>query len=152
MLVSRLSRTLLWSSDTHSVKVYSQPPPVPSFRLLKMLTKDLLLSALLSVLAPQAAAQGGVITVNCAALQGSIQRADPLIYPGVQSPHVHVAAGGTAFGQSQTNAQAVAARATTCDKALDKSSYWQPQLYHHNANGTFNLVTMTGPVCFPARS
>lgn len=112
-----------------------------------MATKQFILSALLTALAGRADAQGGVFTVNCAALQGSIQRADPLIFPGVVSPHVHVAAGGTAFGQSETNAQAVAARATTCDKFYDKSSYWQPQLYHHNANGTFNLVTMTGPVC-----
>lgn len=111
-----------------------------------MSAKHLILSALWSVLAHQAEAQGGVFTVNCGPLQGSIQRADPLIYPGVQSPHVHVAAGGTAFGQSETNAQAVAAQATTCDKFYDKSSYWQPQLYHQNANGTFNLVTMTGPV------
>lgn len=114
-----------------------------------MATKPLFLSALISVLASYATAQGGVITVNCAALQGSIQRADPLVYPGVVSSHVHVAAGGTAFGQSETNAQAVAARATTCDKFYDKSSYWQPQLYHHNADGTFNLVTMTGPVRNP---
>lgn len=111
-----------------------------------MPTKHVILSSLLSALARQAAAQGGVFTVNCGPLQGSIQRADPLIYPGVVSPHVHVAAGGTAFGQSETNAQAVAARATTCDKFYDKSSYWQPQLYHQNSNGTFNLVTMTGPV------
>jgi hypothetical protein len=110
-----------------------------------MPSKQLILSALLSALVGHADAQ--VFTVNCAALTGSIQRADPLIYPGVQSPHVHVAAGGTAFGQTETNAQAVAAKATTCDKFYDKSSYWQPQLYHHNSDGTFSLVTMTGPVC-----
>ena len=109
-----------------------------------MLTRQAVLATLLSVLAQQTAAQ--VVTVNCAALTGSIQRADPLIFPGQVSPHVHVAAGGTSFGQTETNAQAVAAKATTCDKFYDKSSYWQPQLYHQNTNGTFNLVTMTGPV------
>lgn len=109
-----------------------------------MLNKQVVLATLLSALAQQSVAQ--VVTVNCAPLTGSIQRADPLIYPGQVSPHVHVAAGGTAFGQIETNAQAVAAKATTCDKFLDKSSYWQPQLYHQNNNGTFNLVTMTGPV------
>ena len=103
-----------------------------------------ILAALLSALANRAAAQ--IFTVNCGILQGSIQRADPVIYSGQVSPHVHVAAGGTAFGQVESNAQAVAAYATTCDKFYDKSSYWQPQLYHQNTNGTFSLVTMTGPV------
>ncbi len=106
--------------------------------------KPVVVAALLSALANRATAQ--VFTVNCGILQGSIQRADPLIYSGQVSPHVHVAAGGTAFGQVESNAQAVAAHATTCDKFYDKSSYWQPQLYHQNSNGTFSLVTMTGPV------
>ena len=101
---------------------------------------------LLSTLIGQCAAQGGIFTVNCGPLTGSIQRADPLIYSGQVSPHVHVAAGGTGFGQIETNAQAVASLATTCDKHYDHSSYWQPQLYHENTNGTFSLVTMTGPV------
>lgn len=111
-----------------------------------MPSKQFAWAALLSFLARQTAAQGGIFTVNCGPLVGSIQRADPLLFPGVVSPHVHVAAGGTAFGQTETNAQAVAADATTCDKFYDHSSYWQPQLYHENTNGTFNLVTMTGPV------
>lgn len=89
-----------------------------------MAVNRVLFASLLSVLTSQAAAQGGVINVNCGPLQGSIQRADPLVYPGAVFPHLHVAAGGTAFGQSETNAQAVAAGATTCDKFYDKSSYW----------------------------
>jgi len=111
-----------------------------------MPTSQFALATLLSALAHNVAGQ--LFTVNCGVLDGSIQRADPLIFPGQVSPHVHVASGGTAFGQTESSSQAVNARATTCDKFYDKSSYWQPQLYHQNANGTFSLVTMTGPAVY----
>ncbi len=29
---------------------------------------------------------------------------------------------------------------TTCDKKLDQSNYWVPQLYHYNSNNEFELV------------
>lgn len=63
-------------------------------------------------------------TMNCAPL--TIQRGDPIVFPGEISPHVHVVTGGTAFQQNEPNEVAIGAKATTCDKALDNSNYWQP--------------------------
>lgn len=90
------------------------------------------------------AAQAQLFTVNCSPL--TIQRGDPIVWPGQISPHVHVVTGGTAFQQTQSNEQARDATATTCDKLLDKSNYWQPQLYHQRHDGRFELVTMQGNV------
>lgn len=93
--------------------------------------------ALLSVAAAE-------FTVNCLPL--TIQRGDPIVFPGQISPHVHVVTGGTAFQFTQPNEVAVGAKATTCDKILDNSNYWQPQLYHMRKDGTFELVHMQGNV------
>ena len=84
-------------------------------------------------------------TVNCQPL--TIQRGDPIIFPGQISPHVHIVTGGTAFALRQSNEEAVAAKATTCDKVLDNSNYWQPQMYHERKDGKFELVKMQGNVC-----
>lgn len=89
-------------------------------------------------------ANGQLFTVNCAPL--TMQRGDPIVFPGVVSPHVHIVTGGTAFAQTETNEQARNAKATTCDKILDQSNYWQPQLYHQRHDGKFELVTMQGNV------
>lgn len=89
-------------------------------------------------------------TVNCAPL--TIQRGDPIVFPGQISPHVHIVTGGTAFQFSQPNEVAVGAKATTCDKILDNSNYWQPQLYHQRRDGKFELVHMQGNVSFPTSS
>lgn len=87
-------------------------------------------------------------TVNCHPL--TIQRGDPIIFPGVISPHVHIVTGGTAFQLTESNEAAVGAKATTCDKILDNSNYWQPQLYHQRHDGQFELVKMQGNVrCNP---
>jgi hypothetical protein len=83
-------------------------------------------------------------TVNCAPL--TIQRGDPIVYPGQISPHVHIVTGGTAFQLNQPNEVAIGAKATTCDKVLDNSNYWQPQLYHQRKDGKFELVHMQGNV------
>lgn len=92
-----------------------------------------------------AAAQ--VFTVNCATL--TIQRGDPIVFPGVISPHVHAVAGGTAFALTESNEDAKASNATTCDKILDNSNYWQPQLYHQRRDGRFEIVEMQGIVSTP---
>ncbi|KAK2605860.1 hypothetical protein QQS21_003700 [Conoideocrella luteorostrata] len=95
---------------------------------------------LIAALATGSLAQ--VITVNCAPL--TFYRGDPIIFPGVISPHVHAIVGGTRFDLSLTNEQATQAKATTCDKLLDKSNYWQPQLYHQRRDGRFEMVEMQG--------
>ncbi|PHH90896.1 hypothetical protein CDD83_2315 [Cordyceps sp. RAO-2017] len=101
-------------------------------------------ASLVLVSALAAAASAHIFTVNCAPL--TIQRGDPIVFPGAVSPHVHVVVGGTAFALSESNEQARAANATTCDKLLDNSNYWQPQLYHQRRDGRFELVEMQGIV------
>lgn len=91
-------------------------------------------------------ADAQLFTVNCQPL--TQYRADPVVFPGQKpSPHVHAIVGGTAFNYTETDPQAIAARATTCDKILDNSNYWEPQLYHQNANNTFSIVEFQGSVC-----
>ncbi|KND90704.1 hypothetical protein TOPH_04594 [Tolypocladium ophioglossoides CBS 100239] len=99
-----------------------------------------LAAAIFSALSPGALAQ--LVTVNCAPL--TIQRGDPIVFPGVISPHVHAVVGGTAFALEESNDRAKAANATTCDKILDNSNYWQPQLYHQRTDGKFEMVEMQG--------
>lgn len=106
--------------------------------------QSLFSTALAAAAALGSTAQAQLFTVNCSPL--TIQRGDPIVSPGQISPHVHVVTGGTAFQQTQSNEQARSARATTCDKLLDKSNYWQPQLYHQRHDGRFELVTMQGNV------
>jgi hypothetical protein len=98
----------------------------------------------LVALAAAIGAQAQVFTVNCAPLTQF--RGDPIVSPGVLSSHVHAVVGGTAFSFSTTPEQARAATATTCDKILDNSNYWQPQLYHQRHDGQFELVTFQGSV------
>lgn len=101
-------------------------------------------------------ARGQIFTVNCDPL--AIERADPIIYPGVISPHVHAVIGGTGFNMTMTTEEATTSADTTCDKKLDHSNYWQPQLYHLRSDGQFELITFQGsvscessPVKFPGQ-
>jgi hypothetical protein len=87
---------------------------------------------------------GQIFTVNCQPL--TIQRGDPIISPGTISAHVHAVIGGTAFQQTMGLTTAKNAFDTTCDRKLDHSNYWQPQLYHKMANGSFELITFQGSV------
>lgn len=106
----------------------------------------MLSAAVMTSMAIGAGQTGGLFTVNCSPL--TIQRGDPIVFPGQISPHVHVVTGGTNFQQTESNEQARNAQATTCDKLLDKSNYWQPQLYHERHDGRFELITMQGNVSF----
>lgn len=40
------------------------------------------------------------------------------------------------------------ATATTCNKALDHSNYWVPQLYHYTSDDTYEIVQFTGKYLF----
>ncbi|KAM3511212.1 hypothetical protein MY11210_005148 [Beauveria gryllotalpidicola] len=59
---------------------------------------------LFSAAALGSTAQAQLFTINCSPL--TIQRGDPIVWPGRVSPHVHVVTGGTAFQQTQSNEQA----------------------------------------------
>ncbi|KAK7217869.1 hypothetical protein V2G26_005872 [Clonostachys chloroleuca] len=87
-----------------------------------------------------------LFTVNCQPL--TTQRGDPIVSPGQISSHVHAVTGGTNFALTETNEQAVAAKNTTCDKVLDNSNYWQPQLYHERSDGKFEIVKFEGNVAY----
>jgi hypothetical protein len=109
-------------------------------------------------------------TVNCAPL--TIQRADPIVNPGQISGHVHAVVGGKRFGEASkpsrqnrrliyiigtafklelSNEEAKASKATTCNKLLDHSNYWQPQLYHQRQDGKFEIVPFDGAVSLQLR-
>jgi len=104
----------------------------------------ILLSAVLSVVS-SSHARGDAFVVNCAPL--TIQRSDPIISPGVASGHVHVVVGGNSFSRNMSAPDAaLKSTKTTCDKKLDHSIYWVPQLYHQNADGSFEIVKLTGAV------
>lgn len=89
---------------------------------------------------------GQIFTVNCQPL--TIQRGDPIISPGVLSSHVHAVIGGTGFQQTMSQTTAPDSPGTTCDRQLDHSNYWQPQLYHHRSDGQFEPITFQGSVSY----
>lgn len=102
------------------------------------------LLAVLATFTSAVQAQGGIFIVQCAPL--TVQRADPIVFPGQVSPHVHAVAGGTNFGLTTSNADARNSRETTCSMPMDKSQYWQPQLYHQGRDGKFELIKFLGIV------
>jgi hypothetical protein len=101
-------------------------------------------TALLSLSSLTAGQTTDEFTVSCETL--TIQRSDPIVDPGVASGHVHVVAGGTAFQRTMDADTAKNSKATTCDKDIDKSSYWVPQLYHQTSDGKFEIVENQGNV------
>lgn len=101
-------------------------------------------SALLGLSSLGYAQIAGEFTIACSPL--TIQRADPIVDPGMMSSHVHVVAGGTAFEQEMGIENGKNSKATTCDKDIDKSNYWIPQLYHQTPDGKFEMVESQGNV------
>ena len=74
-------------------------------------------------------------------------RSDPLVSPGIASGHVHAVVGGNAFSRNMsTPTAATIANSTTCDKYIDHSNYWVPNLYHHRTDGMYDMVDWTGSV------
>jgi len=89
---------------------------------------------------------GDTFTVNCHPL--TVQRADPVVQPGVASQHVHSVVGGNAFRRYMGPMDATMANETTCDKAIDHSNYWVPQLYHQRADKMWELVPFSGTAVY----
>lgn len=75
-----------------------------------------------------------------------VERADPIINPGVASPHLHTIMGGNGFGFSMDYAQAKASSCSTCTVQGDMSNYWIPNLWYAAENGTFTSVPQVGGV------
>jgi len=93
--------------------------------------KHLIFIVLISVLVSLVSSTPGqgTFTVNCHPL--TIQRSDPVVQPGIASSHVHSVVGGNAFQRLMGPMDATKANLTTCDKAIDHSNYWVPQMYHY---------------------
>lgn len=109
-----------------------------------MFAKSAQLLALMIGALSSVQAQGGLFIVQCGPL--TAQRGDPIVFPGEISPHVHAIVGGTAFDLEMTAEEARNSKSTTCNKMLDKSNYWQPQLYHQDKEGKFELIKLLGIV------
>jgi hypothetical protein len=103
----------------------------------------------LPALLPLVNAQGE-FNFACAPL--TIQRSDPIVNPGAPGGHTHAIIGGSAFSRSMSNEAAPNARDTTCAIEIDKSNYWQPQLYHIRSDGQFETVPFQGSVTTPSRT
>lgn len=71
-------------------------------------------------------------------------RVDPIVAPGQVSSHVHNFVGMNGISGNTTTVQALndASTCTTAALTDDKSSYWAPQLYQYNVNGTFSPVKL----------
>jgi len=107
-----------------------------------------LLVALIAILVPLASCTPTqqVFTLNCVPL--TIQRSDPIVDPGIPGAHVHSVIGGNAFQRTMGPLDALKATQTTCNKALDKSNYWVPQLYHQRADKMWEMVEYTGSAVY----
>ncbi|KAF6756323.1 hypothetical protein DFP72DRAFT_283606 [Ephemerocybe angulata] len=98
-------------------------------------------SALLPLLALVPATQAFTF-LRFACSQLVTQRFDPLVTPGIVSPHVHQIVGGNAFDvkmDSQANLAALST-CTTCKFKEDTSNYWTAVLYFKHQNGSYMRV------------
>jgi len=112
-----------------------------------MLNSSILLSLVLVFLVSSTVGDtGGIFTVNCVPL--TFQRSDPIVTPGVAGTHVHAIIGGNAFKRTMGKMDATSANSTTCDKALDHSNYWVPQLYHYRSDKTYEIVKLSGAAVY----
>lgn len=73
-----------------------------------------------------------------------VERADPIISPGVPSAHSHTIMGGSAFDFAMTYDQTRNATCSTCKVTADLSNYWTPTLYYAAEDGTFQSVKQSG--------
>ncbi|KAJ5974956.1 hypothetical protein N7481_008663 [Penicillium waksmanii] len=73
-----------------------------------------------------------------------IERADPLISPGVASNHVHTIMGGSGFGFTMDYDMTQTSQCNSCSPIEDKSNYWVAALYYHAQNGSFIQVPQNG--------
>ncbi len=65
-------------------------------------------------------------------------RIDPIVSPGQVAGHVHTVMGGSAFGLTMSDTQALSANCTNSKPKADKSNYWWPKLYFQDPkNGSF---------------
>jgi hypothetical protein len=70
------------------------------------------------------------------------QRFDPLVTPGIVSPHVHQIIGGNAFDikMDPNNDLPAMSTCTTCKFKEDASNYWTAVMYFKHSNGSYIRV------------
>ncbi|KAK4952659.1 hypothetical protein LTR10_009465 [Elasticomyces elasticus] len=74
-----------------------------------------------------------------------LERIDPLIFPGVVSPHVHTVSGGSGFGFETSYEQQRESACSSCPIKQDLSAYWTPKLYYMGKDGkSFEDVPQAG--------
>ena len=70
----------------------------------------------------------------------SYQRVDPILQPGIESPHLHSFDGGAAVSSTTDYAATQDASCTTARIKQDKSLYWRPTLFWNGNNTGFYRV------------
>lgn len=73
-----------------------------------------------------------------------VERADPIISPGMASSHVHTILGGSGFGFTMDYSMTQSSQCSSCSAIEDKSNYWVAALYYHAQNGSFIEVPQNG--------
>ena len=66
----------------------------------------------------------------------TLERIDPLVFPGVVSPHVHTVSGASGFGFETSYEQLRESACSSCPVKQDLSAYWTPKLYWTNEDYT----------------
>ncbi|KAI0015732.1 WSC-domain-containing protein [Xylariomycetidae sp. FL0641] len=101
------------------------------------------LGAIVILLAAHATAYWRMV---CGLSQSS--RIDPVVFPGLVSPHAHKISGASNINATATFDSLQSAECSTCSVQADKSAYWTPQLYYQHADGTFEDVPNGGTVVY----
>jgi hypothetical protein len=73
-----------------------------------------------------------------------VERADPIVNPGLVAGHVHTIMGGSGFGFTMDYNQTQESQCSSCAPIADKSNYWIPSLYYQAENGSFTPVPQNG--------
>ncbi|KAL2865308.1 DUF1996 and WSC domain-containing protein [Aspergillus lucknowensis] len=73
-----------------------------------------------------------------------VERADPIVDPGLAAGHVHTIMGGSGFGFTMDYNQTQESQCSSCSPKADKSNYWIPTLYYQAENGSFTQVPQNG--------
>ncbi|KAJ9103140.1 hypothetical protein QFC21_002562 [Naganishia friedmannii] len=68
------------------------------------------------------------------------EQLDPIVSPNEQSAHMHRVFGGSNFGAAYNRAELYDSDCTSAGISVDKSNYWEPQLYWIETNGQFTPI------------
>jgi hypothetical protein len=74
----------------------------------------------------------------------SVQRADPIVNPGVPAGHLHTVMGGSGFDVNTDFNKARSSTCSSCKVKEDLSNYWIPALFYRGQDGTFTNVKQLG--------